>query len=275
MTSLSRHLVTHRPAYAHANERGAALIVVLLFLILIMLAGVMAVRQSSNDLKVATADQVNTLLLQGADGAHIKLEGVLNGETSSLPYQQSISGNGIFGYFMMNLENNNDELIYCYNPRIPQYLTKNTTILRGTGSVMTGGYCDPTKSSNYLSDRQTVLTQMSIKPASSATAGTPFSAMPEGRSVDNTAIKKYKFDTRSIAALPAYNDPSTCFQKSSIGTDTVLSCLKGRTVPTKQIYEQIDVDYAAESTKCVPFGRGTGTSTTPNYESTKCVLATE
>ena len=61
------------------RERGATLIVVLLFLVLIMLAGAIAVRQSSTDLKIATSDQINTVLLQSSDSANQKLEMMLNG----------------------------------------------------------------------------------------------------------------------------------------------------------------------------------------------------
>ena len=53
-----------------SHQRGAALIVVLLFLVLILLAGAIAVRQSTTDLKTATADQINTLLLQSADSGN-------------------------------------------------------------------------------------------------------------------------------------------------------------------------------------------------------------
>ena len=55
-------------------QAGATLLVVLLFLVLIMLAGVIAVKQSTTNLKTATADQINTLLLQAADSGHQKLE---------------------------------------------------------------------------------------------------------------------------------------------------------------------------------------------------------
>ena len=43
-----------------SHQRGAALIVVLLFLVLIMLAGAIAVRQSTTDLRTATALIVRT-----------------------------------------------------------------------------------------------------------------------------------------------------------------------------------------------------------------------
>ncbi len=70
-----------------SNERGATLIVVLLFLVLIMLAGAIAVRQSSTDLKIATSDQINTVLLQSSDSANQKLEMMLNGSSTTTEYK--------------------------------------------------------------------------------------------------------------------------------------------------------------------------------------------
>lgn len=267
------------------QQQGVALIVVLMVLIMIMLVGAIAVRQSNQDLKVATTDQINTLLLQGADGANAKLEGLLNGDPAAPAYQAAISGNGIFGHFMVNgPDAANDELIYCYNPRAQQYLTKQATIRRNGGVLenRTVGYCDPDSGSSYISARQTILTQMSITPVNT-TGQAPYTHMTEGRSVDNSAIKKYQFDTRATAALPAYNDPGTCFQNSSVtgSSMTVVRCLQGYrdatssttqtndAVPSKQIYQQVDVDYQSDATKCTPFGKGTGT-----YLSTKCTLAT-
>ena len=72
-----------------SHQRGAALIVVLLFLVLILLAGAIAVRQSTTDLRTATADQINTLLLQSADSGNQKLEAMVNAapvKSSSLTF---------------------------------------------------------------------------------------------------------------------------------------------------------------------------------------------
>src|SRR5690606_2027585 len=56
------------------NQSGAVLIVVLFTLILIMIVGAIAIKQSTTDLKVATADQVNKLLFQANDAALMKVE---------------------------------------------------------------------------------------------------------------------------------------------------------------------------------------------------------
>lgn len=78
-SSVELAIQPQRMLVAHQSQQGAALIVVLLILILIMLVGTMAVRQSTTNLKVATSDQINTLLLQSADGANIQLEQMVNG----------------------------------------------------------------------------------------------------------------------------------------------------------------------------------------------------
>ena len=49
------------PVTLSSNQQGAVLIVVLLFLVLIILAGVIAVKQSTTDLRLSTSDQINTL----------------------------------------------------------------------------------------------------------------------------------------------------------------------------------------------------------------------
>ena len=63
-----------KPKTISHNQSGAVLIVVLIVLVLILIVGAIAVRQSTTDLKVATADQVNKLLFQANDAAFLKVE---------------------------------------------------------------------------------------------------------------------------------------------------------------------------------------------------------
>lgn len=110
--------ISHSNTYPSldSSQRGAVLIVVLLFLILIMLVGVIAVRNSNTDLKLATSDQINTLLLQSADSVNNKIEISVNGSPASEQYKQIMGITGIFGYYI--LEDNNDDIIdFCYRPR--------------------------------------------------------------------------------------------------------------------------------------------------------------
>ena len=80
-----------------SSQQGAVLIVVLLFLVLIILAGVIAVKQSTTDLRLATSDQINTLLLQSADNANQSIEQSVNGSSDEDIYDDMLSITGPFG----------------------------------------------------------------------------------------------------------------------------------------------------------------------------------
>lgn len=264
-----------------SHQRGAALIVVLLFLVLILLAGAIAVRQSTTDLRTATADQINTLLLQSADSGNQKLEAMVNANPSSQAYKDITSVSGAIGHFLLNSDNATNEFIYCYNPREKKYLAKNATILKKGGGYWSGrnsGYCDYTSADSYNSDRQTSMTQMNIAVTPPETDAEPFSQMVIGKEVENRTSKKFKFDIRATAALPAYAEPKVgsdkCFEQTAIqdnvnvsaGKSSLIECMRKANTPSKMLYEQADVENMSSSTNCIPFGKGTGAL------SSKCTL---
>ena len=256
-------VVLYRP-----NQQGAALIVVLLFLVLIMLAGVMAVRRSSTDLKTATADQINTLLLQSSDSANQKLENMLNGSPSSQEYKDVMSVSGVFGHFLLSPDNQGNEFIYCYNPRTRKYLTSNATIYTSTGGTWSGlnnGICDYNSPAGYTSARHTVMTQMSVSIPVGSNDDEVFSNVVIGKEVENRSSKKFKFNIRATSVLPAFNPPkdssnTSCLTKSSVpiadGKIPLLTCLHDAGAPTKMLYEQADVENNSESIKCITYGKG-------------------
>ena len=85
------------------NQQGVALIVVLLFLILITLAGAIAVRNSTTDLKLATSAQADTLLLNTAHNTNKSIQQTINVDSSNaqaLARKSIALGKaGMFGYF--------------------------------------------------------------------------------------------------------------------------------------------------------------------------------
>ena len=260
---------------SYHHQQGATLIVVLLMLILIMLIGVMAMRRSTTDLQLATSDQVNTLLLQGADGANVKLEQMLNGDPTARNYIDATADNGIFGHFF-KAEAAQDELVFCYNPRQTQSMTNVATIYRGdAGTLKTGGNCDPENTNSYISARNTVLTQVGLKLSDTATTATEsFTTVAEGRDVNLgdgiAAPSKYLFDMRSLSVIPSYGDTGTCFDNRMTGSGTTVnSCLGNRNIPKKQLYSQVAVEYTSGKINCVSYGVGTG-----DYASKKCALST-
>lgn len=266
------------------RERGATLIVVLLFLVLIMLAGAIAVRQSSTDLKIATSDQINTVLLQSSDSANQKLEMMLNGSATTTEYKDVTSAAGVFGHFLLNPENATNEFIYCFNPRTKKYLASNASIKVKGSEGNAGGYwnsldngvCDYNSADGYTSARQTVVTQMSVTVTPPDPNAESFGHVVIGKEIEDRTSKKFKFDIRATSALPSYNEPEdngdNCFAQTSIkdnvanGKKSLNDCLKAASTPSKMLYEQADVENVSASTKCIPFGRGTGSL------NTECVL---
>lgn len=251
------------------HQRGATLIVVLLVLVLILLAGSIAVRQSTTDLKTATADQINTLLLQSADSANQKLEAMVNASPTSQEYKDITSVSGALGHFLLNADNATNEFIYCFNPREKKYLVKNATILKKGGGYWSGrnsGFCDYTSADSYMSDRQTSMTQMNIALTPLDINAEAFSHMVIGKEAENRTSKKFKFDIRATSALPAYAEPKVgsdkCFEQTSIkenvasGKYSLIDCMHQANTPSKMLYEQADVENMSSSTTCIPFGTG-------------------
>lgn len=260
------------------SEQGATLIVVLLFLVLILLAGGIAVRQSNTDLKVAASDQINTILLQSSDSGNQKLENMINGDPSSEPYKDVTSSAGVFGHFLLDDKNVGNEFIYCFNPRTQKYLTANATIRDPSGGYWSGlnnGICDYNSADGYTSNRQTVVTQMSVTTTAPDPDEEAFSQMVIGKEVEDRTSQRYRFDIRATSALPAYHEPKdgsgSCFAKTSItdseGKNAMNDCMLASMTPSKMLYEQVDVENVSASTVCIPFGKGSGSL------DSKCVLA--
>ena len=252
-----------------STEQGATLIVVLLFLVLIMLAGAIAVRQSTTDLKVATSDQINTVLLQSADSANQKLEMMVNGTPVSEGYKDVTSATGALGHFLLFEDNKANEFIYCFNPRTQKYLTNSATVREPGGGYVdsiNNGICDYSNASDYTSARQAVMTQMSIALTPPSANADPFEHVVIGKEVENRTSKKYQFDIRATSALPAYSEPKVgsdeCFAQTSIsanvadGKKSLNECLLAASTPSKMLYEQADVENVSSSTVCISFGKG-------------------
>lgn len=264
----------------HRQQQGVALIVVLLVLILIISIGAVAVRRSQTDLRLVSSSQIDTLLLQGADGANMKLEEAVNRPVRDPIYEDMVNrNNGIFGHFITNAsDTNQDELIYCYNPRELQVNTRTATIKRDDGTVLGygPGECNPNNAKSYISARQTVATQVHITKAPTTAAG-PFEVARQGANLSTsgesgTAQSNHLFNIETVSAVPAYGSsaasPATCYGGAvpnggavpvgSSTADNLASCLKGEGVPNKQLMEQVAVELVNNITPCTALGQGSG-----------------
>lgn len=162
------------------QEKGSALISVLIILLLITVLGVIAVRQGLTSLNIATAASANMLLEQATDVALDKLE--------NTDITVNVSGGGPLGY--LRLEGNlGKEYIFCYRPtqNTPRMFNINKdSILLPTGGVEgdVSGFCDVSKPEDYTSARSAVVTQVAVvRPVRPAIAP-PFEFFEKGTDPD-------------------------------------------------------------------------------------------
>ncbi|WP_201616795.1 PilX N-terminal domain-containing pilus assembly protein [Psychrobacter urativorans] len=251
-----------------SDQRGAVLIVVLLFLVLIMLVGVIAVRNSTTDLKLATSDQINTVLLQSSDSVNNKIEMSVNGDPISEEHKQIMSFTGIFGYYILNDSANEDIIDFCYRPRAGFFNIDNAVIRRNTGMLVSNneGYCDPEATGDYTSARNTTMTQVMVKNVSKAAGARAFGHMTLGSDTEAKTTKMHTFEIYSTSVLPSYGNAKTkniqeCFQKDASAAidsaDSVSKCMTDNNVPNKMLVEQVDVANIQNGEFCNFFGKGT------------------
>ncbi len=265
MSNIQRH---QYPKASVSAQQGAVLIVVLLFLVLIILAGVIAVRQSTTDLRLATSDQIDALLLQSADNANQNIEQSINGGTDAQIYTDMVSYTGPFGYFMLNPDSIDNEYIFCFRPRTQLLDLNKTSIITPSGSISSSGYCQPGKEADYVSNRNASMTQINVALTPPSADNEAFGSYTIGQGSSSLASKAHMFDITSTAVLPSYADPKVgskdCFEQTSrlhTTTDTqntIGGCMAKAGVPSTIIYEMAEVENQSLRTKCVDFGKGTG-----------------
>ena len=216
------------------SQQGIALIVVLLFLILITLAGAIAVRNSTTDLRLTTSEQADTLLLNTADNSNKSIEQLLNIDKSdkqaALQKSIALSSAGMFGYFM-NVgaeENRGDQIVFCYRPRDSYFFRMNeATVIDPsggsklvTGSTSSKGYCRVSNAADFSSARNNVMTQVAVtRPSSDMVASEPFEYVPTQRSITTSNVNSSSPNFRlfSTSFLPGMTTASE---------GDILDCLK-------------------------------------------------
>lgn len=259
------------------SQEGVTLIVVLLFLMLITLVGIMAVKRSTTDLKVATADQVDTFLLNSSDSANKRIEKVFDNDIDQDYKDAVIKGSGMFGYYLSEVgsTNRDDQYVFCYNPRLSSFgQLSQASIVKPNGSlVMTSssGYCDISKSASYASARSNVVTQVNITRPSKAVVGQGgFKSVTQGSGIqaNKPANESAVFDIRSTSILPSISNASksqinNCLKKPIAPNDggttkSMDECMKDEGIAAKTLVQQAYVKNVVDNTVCYGFGVGTG-----------------
>jgi hypothetical protein len=224
------------------SQSGAVLIVVLFVLILIMIVGTIAVRQSTTDLKVATADQVNKLLFQANDAALMKVE-----KEDRILSERRESVDTLKGY-MSSSQREGHQVSFCVRPRSTKLFSiLEISELNKDNSLLTNrnnGYCDPTNDDDYVSEGR-VMTQMTfVRPVTTddegildrEVVGTFSNNFDKPENGSNTTIECTTFVGYVTSVIPALSQEpmsaiASCLKKPRTGSDTVDSCLTALSVP--------------------------------------------
>lgn len=257
--------------YSKRQQSGVALIVVLLFLVLIAIAGAIAVRQSVVDLNVATSDQVGTLALNSSDSVLAHIEQVGN-----TPYLLDASGNpdrtkpnpaytnmlsqnnGVLGYFLIDGQSRlNQQLFFCYRPDSKQLFNASTAgrWLPGEKTIQNASaICNPTAKTDYTSSRNIVMTQVSVKSVENILSDN-FEDVAQGESSE-VIVQSYvpQLLINSISLLPSMSsvsdsDIKTCLQRPSgdildygysmtdtgVNKQNINDCLKEKGIPANSV----------------------------------------
>lgn len=232
------------------NQSGAVLIVVLFTLILIMIVGAIAIKQSTTDLKVATADQVSKLLFQANDAALMKVE-----KEDRILSDRRENVDTLKGY-MSSSQREGHEVSFCVRPRSTKLFSileisernKSNEILTSRNN----GYCNPQASDDYVSEGR-VITQMTfVRPVTVKDEGVFYKEVEGTLSNDfekpetggNVTIECTTFIGYVTSVIPALsraplgsaadtgaNTVAGCLKKPRRGTDNVDKCLTDLGVP--------------------------------------------
>lgn len=241
------------------SQQGATLIVVLMMLIVITILAVLGIRQSMTSLNIATNSQINELLRQSSDAAILALENVTDlNELSTMT--------GILG-FISQPENQNKELVFCFKKNEGlAFKIHQASLLEFTGVAVKNsalgarGFCQPTKSSFYISQRNAVLTQVAIKRSSADVLEQAFSNYVTGTDFESSKTQNnQRFTVYVTSVLPAIgrakkDDIYDCLSKhlngrvqsltlniDSDAAKTVSQCLANLGVP--YITQKADYSY--------------------------------
>lgn len=165
------------------KQQGMTLIVVLILLIAITAIGSLAIRSSTTQLRIATAGQVQQLMLQNTDAALFQVE-----HPDDLARHMAL--NGLFGFIKAE-DDSGKELVFCYRAGDTDFFSLNrASLIRWDGNSVNNsglsalGFCRM-QSGYFSTSRQTVMTQVAVKAADLSNIEA-FQHMQTGTDVDST-----------------------------------------------------------------------------------------
>jgi len=226
------------------TQSGATLIVVLIMLVLLTLVGLWAIRGSITSLKIATNAQVQALLKQTSDSVFFTLE---NKTDDELAFTNMRIGDGMLNY-TLRPENKGKELVFCIRGETPDNFvgSRIASVIYWEGSTIKNtemgknGFCQVNRLGDFLSGRNAVITQVSIRAASSDRDWEHLMEGDDKETSKSTGIQKVVITATSL--IPKLSDSSssdvntclseyTSFEDKVIENETVTDCLANINVP--------------------------------------------
>lgn len=217
------------------NQKGATMIVVLIVLLLIAIAGVIAMRTGIFGSRLATNSQIGGLLTQDSDSLLTKY-----GNMKAIDVIDSFAMGGLYNY-MLNPINANNELVFCYDTNGTKFDLYQAGIIRG-GNVSGTGFCN---NAVYSSGRSAVITQLHLKRTSAEN-----STVKEGDGLTGTNLSVSNRINVSVTAVSIMPNSASrqvnpaeinaCFQRSAFTAQpgarnpnltAITACFDGLNIP--------------------------------------------
>lgn len=220
-------------------QQGSTLIIVLIVLLLVTIIGTIAIRTSIFNLRLASSNQINNLLLKSSDTALLSLE---NPDL----VEERMTAVGMYGYFLLP-GNEDHELTFCFDSNQNDLFSLSKASIINSGRLGVEGYC---KKNTFSTGRKAVITQVYLKKLDTAQAS-PFSNSPTGVGLGTgnfLNLKKNLMSATVISILPAFSgiteaQLNECFRKTSNPnvSDNVAACFRDNGVPYNIQYSEYAV----------------------------------
>lgn len=199
------------------------MIIVLIVLLLVAIAGTIALRSGIFGARLSTNSQVGNLLIQNNDSALSKFEDV-----KPIEIQQNFALGGMYHY-LLDPANATDELVFCYNAKDKDtFQYDKTALINENGNIeRPNNFCNLDKAS---SERGAVITQVHMR------RNYADDRIAEGHTVNNaipTVQNNISLSISAISITPAFGSgnraqienclKTTAFKKDA-NTTTIAEC---------------------------------------------------
>lgn len=210
------------------HQQGAAMIVVLIVLLLIAVAGTIALRSGVFGTRLATNTQVGNLLINNNDAALTKFE-----DMDEATIRAGFAPTGMYHYLLEPV-NATNELVFCYraNDNATFGMTKAAIISPGGSIIRTTGFCD---ASTFSSGRDVVITQVHMKRQDKGE-----DSLLTGSTLNQNILTTQKTINISLSAISiiptqASGSINACFQQTAFKAGTTgttnADCFAGLNIP--------------------------------------------